>query len=173
MPSIEALSPIFGPDAYRDRVCTHAGGERNLAQLGARLAGTPDLVGLYATEDAEPGYQPDPARAGRVVALARLLPMPPGRAMRDYPSGRMGDAGHDHWPFGWPAETVFAARPGSGPVLRDAVELVLGLFDFADFTASLRQGPVDLRLMPALRNRLMREIEQEIARDPASRLLPF
>ena len=175
MPSIEALSPVFRLDPRGDRFCTNAQGQRNLAQLGGRLAGTPELVGLCTTEGVEPGCQPEAAPAGRVVALVRMLPMPQGRTMRDYASGCMATCvgiAVDQWRFGWPSVTVFVS-PDGGPVLREAVELVIGRSSFADLAAGFENGPVDLRLMPALRNRLMSEIEREIARHPAARILPF
>jgi hypothetical protein len=175
MPSIEALTPVLGLNPRGDRLCTHTRGLRNLSLLGERLAGTADLVGLYASETAEPGYTPDPVQAGRIVALARLLPMPTGHSPADYPSGFIDDGDGqdlDRWPFGWPSETVFCSLDG-GPVLRQAVELVLGLFNFADFVTGFQHGPVDLRLMPALRQRLMDEIEREIAQRPFTRIQNF
>ena len=57
--SIEALSPVFGADPG-DRFCVTWQGQRNLVQLGARLAGNARaLVGLYVTESAEPEYNAD------------------------------------------------------------------------------------------------------------------
>jgi len=175
MTSIEALSPVFGVDSQGGRFCTTSQGRRNLVQLGARLAGSGSLVGLYVTESAEPDYQPDPAQHGRVVALVRMLPMPQGHTVQNYPSGCMelrGGQMVDRWPVGWPSETVFFS-PHGGPVLRDAVALALHIYDFAGFAGQFLQGPIDLRGVPALRNRLMIEIRHELVRNPVAQVRPF
>jgi hypothetical protein len=175
MHAIEALSPVFSADAQGDRFCTTQQGRHNLEQLGLRLAGSDTLVGLYVTESAEAEYQPDPAQHGRVVALVRMLPMPQQHTVQNYPSGcmelRSGRLG-DRWPVGWPSETVFFS-PHGGPVLRDAVALALHTHDFAGFAGQFLQGPIDLRRIPALGNRLMIEVRHELGRNPAAKARPF
>ena len=174
-PAIEALSPVFSADAQGDRFCTTSQGQRNLVQLGSRLAGSDSLVGLYVTESAERDYQPDPAQHGRVVALVRMLAMPQAHTVQNYPSGCMelrGSLMADRWPVGWPSETVFFS-PHGGPVLRDAVAFALHIYDFAGFTGQFLQGPIDLRRMPALRNELMNQIRHDIARNPVAQVRPF
>jgi len=173
--SIEALSPVFSTDPQGDRFCTTSQGRRSLEQLGARLAGSQSLVGLYVTESAEPDYAPDPAQHGRVVALVRTLPMPQQHTVQDYPSGCMEFRGGklaDRWPVGWPSETVFFS-PHGGPVLRDAVALALHSYDFAGFAGQFLQGPIDLGRIPGLGDRLMIEVRYELARNPAAQIRPF
>ncbi|MCI4679088.1 hypothetical protein K9U39_20130 [Rhodoblastus acidophilus] len=175
MTSIEALSPVFSVDSQGGHFCTTSQGQRNLVQLGGRLAGSQGLVGLYVTESAEPDYQPDPAQHGRVVALVRMLAMPQAHTVQNYPSGCMelrGSLMADRWPVGWPSETVFFS-PHGGPVLRDAVAFALHIHDFAGFAGQFLQGPIDLRGVPALRDRLMIEIRHEVARNPAAQVRPF
>jgi hypothetical protein len=78
----------------------------------------------------------------------------------------------DRWPVGWPSETVFFS-PHGGPVLRDAVALALQIYDFASFAGQFLQGPIDLRRTPQLRDRLMIEVRNEIARNPGAQIQPF
>jgi hypothetical protein len=174
--SIEALSPVFGTDCQGDRFCVTSQGQHKLLQLGARLAGdTQALVGLYVTESAEPEYNADSAQYGRVVALVRMLPMLQSRTVQDYPSECIEfRRGHlvDRWPIGWPSETMFFSLRG-GPVLRDAVAVALHTYDFAGFAGQFLQGPIDLRRMPALRDQLMIEVRNEIARNPGAQIRPF
>ena len=174
--SIVALSPVFGADPQGDRFCVTLQAQHNLVQLGARLAGNSQaLVGLYVTESAEPEYNADSAQYGRVVALVRMLLMPPGQTVQNYPSGcmefRRGQL-VDRWPVGWPSETMFFSSHG-GPVLRDAVAVALHTYDFAGFAGQFLQGPIDLRRMPALRDQLMVQIRHEITRNPSAQTRPF
>jgi hypothetical protein len=173
--SIEALSPVFGAHPQGQCFCTTVQGQRKLQQLGARLAGGRSLVGLYVVESAEVDYQPDPAQRGRIVALVRMLQMPYGRTVANFPSGCVEYRGGqivDRWPVGWPSETIFFS-PHGGPVLRDAVALALRTHDFASFAGQFLQGPIDLRRMPALRDRLMIEVRNVIAHDPNAQIQPF
>jgi hypothetical protein len=150
-------------------------GQQKLTNVCNRLAGTRDLVGLYVTESAEPDYNPDAAQYGRVVALVRVLRMPSGHTIHNYQSGCMELKGHqlvDRWPVGWPSETVFFS-PYGGPVLRDAVASALQIYDYINFAGEFLGGPIDLRRMPLLRNRLMAEVQNEIARDPGTQVRPF
>jgi hypothetical protein len=175
MASIEALSPVFSADPQQNCFCVTVQGQRNLLALGARLAGSRDLVGLYVTESAEPDYQPDAAQYGRVVALVRMLPMPSNHTIHNYLSGCVELRGGqlvDRWPIGWPSETVFFS-PHGGPVLRDAVSSALHIHDYAGFAGQFLQGPIDIRRMPALRNTLMTEVLHQIAHNPGTQLRPF
>jgi hypothetical protein len=178
-PSIEALSPVFSadPNPRIGQFSVTLSGANNLLQIGADLAGDPNaFVGLYVPESCEPEYNDDAEQYGRVVALVRMLPMPLGRTIHNYPSGciEYDDKGqrYDRWPIGWPHEMVFYSEHG-GPVLRDAVLVLTHIHQFADFVYPMQQGPMSLRKLPQLRIKLMQEIRNEIARNPSSRLLPF
>ena|SRR5271166_4571957 len=180
--TVAALSPIFslpGSQQPGDRFHVHEGAGLNLQRLGDRLAGTPGLVGLYSTESAEDEYQPDPQQKGRVIALVRMLPMPPGKTVADYPSGclKYRLRGHtllavDRWPLGWPSELVYLQLRGA-PLLRDLVYEALHISPYADFAGQFLKGSIDLRRWPALGRVLMREIRLRVAVDPAREILPF
>lgn len=173
--SIAALSPVFGVDPNGTQFCVTQQAQRNLLQLGQRGADTPILVGLYVPEGAETAYNPDGAQYGRVVALVRVLPMPPGHTVHAYPSGCFEYRGGqlvDRWPIGLPSETVFYS-PHGGPVLRDAVAFALQVYDYASWAGQFLQGPIDLRPMPALRQRLMAEIRHQVALNPRTQIRPF
>jgi len=174
-PSIAALSPVFSVDPNGTCFCVTTQGQRNLVQLGQRLAGGRALVGLYVPESAEPDYNPDAAQYGRVVALVRMLSMLPGQTVHAYPSGCLDYRGGqliDRWPVGWPSEMVFYS-PHGGPVLRDAVASALQVYDYGGWAGQFLQGPIDLRPMPALRQRLMAEIRHQIACNPGTQIRPF
>jgi hypothetical protein len=127
----------------------------------------------------EPHYNDDPSTFGRIIALVRPRPMPPGRTIDNYPSGcldvneRTGEL-FDRWPIGWPSEIVFYSEHG-GPVLRDAVITALHRSDYGAFAHQLLQGPINLSkyAMRPLRHRLMLEIRYQIARDPQTQVHPF
>ena len=131
----------------------------------ARLTGddiASGLVAIYVVEGPESEYNDDPSTFGRVVALVRPLPMPPGKTIKDYPSGCQHLKGNflvDRWPIGWPSEVVFFSNHG-GPVLRDVVKTATGRSDYATFTHQLLQGPIDLMRTghAPIRHQLMREI---------------
>jgi len=172
MASIEALSPVFSVDPQQGHFCVTLQGQSKLLSVGNRLAGSRDLVGLYVTESAEPGYQPDSAQYGRVVALVRMLPMPPGHTVQNYVSGCLELRGNqmvDRWPIGWPSETVFFC-PQGGPVLRDAVSSALQIHNYAGFAGQFLQGPIDIHLMHPLKKVLMKEVLYQISLNPATQL---
>jgi hypothetical protein len=175
---IVAISPIFGYGSSFDRFCVTGNVAAALTQLGQRIAGTPALVALYAVQNNEPDYNPDPAQYGRVIALVRALPMPVGCDVWSYPSGcpefKMSTGLVDRWPAGWPSEVVFYSEHG-GPFLKDAVAFALHRHDFGAFTHQLLRGPIDLRqhAMKPLRDHLMVQIRHQIARDPRAQVRPF
>lgn len=174
-PSIAALSPVFSVDPNGTCFCVTNQGQRNLVELGQRLAGGCALVGLYVPESADADYNPDDKQYGRVVALVRMLTMSPGQTIYSYPSGCKEYRGGqliDRWPVGWPSETVFYS-PHGGPVLRDAVASALRVYNYGSWAGQFLQGPIDLRPMPALRQLLMAEIRHQIARDPRTQIRPF
>ena len=171
---LSRLSPIFGmPGSQQgsgDMFHVHEGARLNLEGLGARLAGTPGLVGLYSAESADDDYQPDPQQKGRVIALVRMLPMPIGKTVTDYPSGCLkyktsSQTLVDRWPIGWPSELVYLQLRGA-PMLRDLVYRALHISRFSDFAELFLQGPIDLRRWPALGRVLMQEIRIRVAATP-------
>jgi hypothetical protein len=181
--TVAAISPIFGmPGSQQgngDMFHVHEKARLNLEGLGARLAGTLGLVGLYSTESADEEYQPDPQQNGRVIALVRMLPMPTGKTVADYPSGCLEykTSGRtlkkvDKWPIGWPSELVYLQLHGA-PVLRDLVYQALHISRYSDFAGQFLQGSIDLRRWPALGRLLMQEIRLRVAADPARQILPF
>lgn len=173
--SVEALSPVFSARPSDDQFCVTTQGQRNLEQLGQRLAGTHHLVGLYVPESAEPDYNPDEAQYGRVIALVRMIKMPAGLTVHSYQSGCLEFRGNqlvDRWPVGWPSETVFYSSHG-GPVLRDAVASALHVYRYGTWASQFLQGPIDLRPMPHLRKRLLAEVMYQINLDPTTQLRPF
>ena len=175
VPSIEGLSAVFGIDRTSTHFSVPLKALNNLQAMCMRLAGGPNLLGMYIPESTEPDYNSDEAQYGRVLALARVLPMPPGHIMANFPSGcleyRDGTLA-DRWPIGWPCEVVFHSLHG-GPVLRDGVYKALGISDFASFAVLFIHGPIILRPFPALRQWLMTEVRHQIARDPTTMVRPF
>jgi hypothetical protein len=176
---IEAISPVFGYAPTDDRFCLTEQCRARLVEIGRRLTGddASGLVAIYVVEGPELEYNDDPSTFGRVVALVRPLPMPPGKTINDYPSGcpqLKGETLVDRWPIGWPSEVVFFSNHG-GPVLRDVVKVATGRSDYATFTHQLLQGPIDLMRTgyAPIRHQLMREIRHQIARDPKTQIRPF
>ena len=171
---IVGLAPIFGCSKRDDpHFGTTPEGPRKLERICQRYAGTPHLIGLYVTESAEWEYAPDPSTHGRVVYLVRVLPMPKGKTSADYDSGVLHLRGMqlvDRWPFGWPCQVVYYS-PEGGPVLRDAVSFALGQTNYGHWAGQFLQGPIDC--VPALANRLLAEIRNNIAQDPSHQVRPF
>lgn len=174
-PLIAALSPVFSADPNGTHFCVTLQGQQKLEQLGQRLAGSRTLVGLYVPESTESDYNSDDAQYGRVVALVRMLPMPPGQTVHAYKSGCLEYRRSqlvDRWPVGWPSEVVFHS-PHGGPVLRHAVASALQVYDYGSWAGQFLQGPIDLGPIPALRRQLLAEIQHQIARNPRTQLRPF
>jgi hypothetical protein len=166
-----------GPNPNIGHFSVTSSGENNLLQLGADFAGDPNaLVGLYVPESCEPEYSDDADQYGRVVALVRMLPMPPGQTINNYPSGciEYHDNGqrYDRWPIGWPHEMVFYSEHG-GPVLRDAALVLSHIHQYADLVYPMQQGPMRLRKLPQLSIKLMQESRNEITRNPSSQVVSF
>jgi hypothetical protein len=177
---IEAISPVFGYAPTEDRFCLTEQCQARLLEIGRRL--TVDdiasgLVAIYVVERPESEYNDDPSTFGRVVALVRPLPMPPGKTIKDYPSGCQhlkGNSLVDRWPIGWPSAVEFFSNHG-GPVLRHVVQTATGRSDYGTFVYPLLQGPIDLMRTgyAPIRHQLMREIRHQIARDPKTQIRPF
>jgi hypothetical protein len=172
--TIGALSPVFTSYARdSDRFCTTEHGRRNLDETGRRLVRTGDLAALYAVKGAEPGND-DPSGRGRIIALARALPMPPGRGTADFGlPGILTLRGNRlviRWPHGWPSEVVFFSEHG-GPHLDMALYATRSSLDLG----KLLEGPIDLSTaqMRPLRDHLMAEILYTIERRPETRLREF
>jgi hypothetical protein len=139
-----------------------------------RLAGTANyLIALYVPLTHDPIFNPKAlaVERGRVIALARLLPMPTGQTIDHYRSDELKFYRNeliDPWPIGWPCVIVFFSHDG-GPPLRD----ITGFMNHKDFTSQLQFGPVDMRRYPRLRSQLMKEVRHRIALNPETQLLPF
>ncbi len=58
-------------------------------------------------------------------------------------------------------------------MLRDAVAFALQVYEYGSWASQFLQGPIDLRPMPALRHRLLLEIQHQITRDPGTQIRPF
>jgi hypothetical protein len=116
-------------------------------------------------------YNNDPAMYGRVVALARLRPMPAGHTIHNYQSTCMElirNRLQDRWPIGWPIDPVFYS-PYGGPVLRHAVQIAEGIYDYGNgFAYQFTHGMVSLRTRPSLRGHLITEVRHQVSRDPSS-----
>lgn len=179
--TIVAITPVFGAHPSYKSFHTTDQGVHNLSQVGVRYEGNRDaLIAIYCVQSTEWEYNPDPDEYGRVLALARVTPMPPGNTVHSYPSGcPILRHGHivDRWPVGWPCEYVFHSSHGS-PDLRHvfyAVRAALGSSDYASFAHQFLQGPLDIsrpRYRP-LADRLMAEVRHEIARNPPAQLQSF
>ena len=173
---IRAISPVFSFEPEYESFCVIKKAKAKLEEIGNRL--TEDdrsLVAIYVTESPEKEFNPNGEGAGRIVALARPLPMPAGALVEDYPSGCMRLSGGeliDRWPIGWPCEVVFFSKHG-GPVLRDAILATGDSAPFADFVLAFMQGPIDLATRPHLRRQLMVQVRHEIDRNPSALMWPF
>lgn len=180
---IAALQCIFEHDpTHNPHFCSTREGGNELQRICRDVAGNHDaLVGLYVVKSVDPadqaqGLRYDPAMHGRVVALVRVLPMPAGRSIHDYPSGVPKYDRHfnkvDRWPVGWPSETVFFSGYG-GPFL-DVACYRTG-FDFVGLTHQFLQGPIDLRrrAFQPLRQQLLLEARHQAMRQPATVVSPF
>jgi hypothetical protein len=178
--SIVALSPIFASnpgDVRGQAFYASASVRENFIRVCSRLAGKPNfLIGLYVTFNPDL-YNPKQLEVerGRVIALARVLPMPAGKSVNDYPSEALKfrrDKLVDPWPIGWPCETVFYSHD-AGPYLLDVVYATNP--DHKDFTSQLHFGPVDLggARYARLRDQLMKEVRDVVVRNPSSQLHPF
>ncbi len=173
---VRALSPVFGHELSYNSFCLSAKSKDNIERLSARLAGTRDLVGLYIPQETEPDYNADALQYGRVIALVRMLRMPPGHSVHSYQSGCLeyrGGIVADRWPIGWPSEVVFYSMYG-GPYLKDGVMQTIKPKTFGDFAIQFHlDGLIYLGPYPDLRKWLLREVLAQIRRDPTTQIRPF
>src|SRR5262245_50883575 len=88
MTTIQALSPVFGHDAPGGSFSTTAHAKESLLRIAPRAACDRALIALYVANawDERRKLGLDETQFGRVVALVRPLPMPPGQTPRSYGS---------------------------------------------------------------------------------------
>jgi|SRR6185503_13530884 len=135
------IEPLYGYDANQTHIAVPETAEKNLREMVADLRDTDDLIAIYVPEGTDDVYQPGAMR-GRVVGAVRLLPMPPGRAMRDYHYKDWD--GTMRWPLGWPCKAVYSPPVTQCPILRTLVDKLFGPNDFQPYVARFQHGPFKL-----------------------------
>ncbi|TMA83999.1 MAG: hypothetical protein E6J74_35045 [Deltaproteobacteria bacterium] len=132
------IQPLYGYKPDIAHIAVPENCESALEIMAADLLGTDGLIAIYIPEGTEEVYEPGVMR-GRVVGGVRLLPMPPGKEMRDYfyPDWdkRM------RWPLGWPCKAVYA------PPVSECRPLVDDLFGqdlFQSYVSRFQHGPFKL-----------------------------
>jgi hypothetical protein len=143
-PDIRWLVAQYGCRGNETYISVPAGSRGILEQMGNEIAGTEALVAIYVPVRT-PAHWGLARQRGRVVAAFRLLPMPSGKSVVDYPDGDLTEG--KQWNIGWPCQVVYAPLE-AGPYLRALVGSVPGGETFRHYTSRLRQGSV--RLNPAM-----------------------
>ena len=144
------LEAMYGLRSGQGHVAVAGNARGRLEQMAAQLAGTEDLVAIYVPEGTEEHYDVGDMR-GRVVGAVRLLEMPDGRSVEDYPipdwdenDGNPDWNGDWRWPIGWPCRTVLIDDPANCPNLRSLVQVAHGAAAFGSYTAQFQLGPIRL-----------------------------
>lgn len=141
MAGFRYIEPLYGYDAAQTHIAVPETAEKTLRAMVSDLRDTDDLIAIYIPQGTDDVYQPGAMR-GRVVGGVRLLPMPHGKAMRDY-NYRDWD-GSIRWPLGWPCKAVYAPPISQCPVLRTFVDKLFGPNDFQPYVARFQNGPFKL-----------------------------
>lgn len=152
------IEPLYGFAPDLEHVAVPASAERILLKMADELVGTDDLVAIYIPEGTDEAWEADSMR-GRVVGAVRLLEMPKGKEINDYPHRDLD--GSLRWPIGWPCEVVYAPPVELCPVLRSEVEYVFNQEAFKPYVARFQHGPFPLeKRMAAWLERRFSEFEK-------------
>src|SRR4051812_8874289 len=83
--------------------------DKKLARMAKDLVGTNDLIAIYIPLSTPGTYDKASAMRGKVAGAVKLMPMPPGKTVRDYyfddPVERKR-----RWPIGWPCKSSTRLR---------------------------------------------------------------
>jgi hypothetical protein len=121
-------------------------GKEELHRMADDLLTSGGQFGLYVPESA-PEFPSTRDRRGQIAAIARLLPMPSGRQMKDYTYSDLLQEGR--WPLGWPCEVLHTVDSESAPKLRDLVDSAFAPGTFGGYVKRFQRGP--LKLEPKLK----------------------
>jgi hypothetical protein len=147
---IRWIEALYGFSLDQTHVAVTANARGPLLKMADELVGTDNLVAIYVPEGTEDVYEPGNMR-GRIVGAVRLLEMPAGSGIEDYPipdwdqhEGVPGWDGSIRWPLGWPCAAVLAPDPAKCQTLRTLVSTVHPGKPFGDYALQFQHGPFRL-----------------------------
>ena len=107
-------------------------------EMGGEIAGTNVGVAVYIAAGAR-GFGEEAYR-GCIIGAFWLAPMPPGRAVDDYPFHDID--GRVRWPIGWPVEPsrTLKLRRDAAPRLKPLIISTCGATVWRRLTASFQGG---------------------------------
>lgn len=137
------LFPLYRFGADFAHIAVAPGSRPRLLAMGQDIAGSDAACGIYVPLSAPEAWGGRALR-GRIVGAIRLLAMPQGLGMPDFP--HFDRDGRPRWPYGWPCGVIRVLPPDDCRRLRDVMFEALGDdILFPAFASRFQFGPVPVR----------------------------
>lgn len=136
---IKWITSLYGFDADIKHFSVPRGGKKGLLDMYAEMQGSKHTVAIYIPLKTPPVHKKSRKSKGKIVGLVRVLPLPAGKGVDDYPTPDYFE--NKSYPYGLPCEVALAPDVEKCEMLRKAIDIV-GEYDLAAFASALHARPM-------------------------------